>query len=97
MSGFLDNLEASWSPGFQFESKAMANIDSMGRENIISEISEISGIELTPTQKAIIIINSIEQQLRNNIAIEIENKFHGLYHGASHDIAKFVKDGNSSI
>lgn len=94
MSGFLDNLEASWSPEFQFESKPMANTDAMGRENIISEIL---GTELTPTQKATIIINSLEQQLRNNIAIEVENRYHAIAHDLSHDIAMFIKNGNTNV
>lgn len=107
MGRFLENLENAWDDGYRSDSQAIPETDNMGREKFWEDISrpesnknifsEKSGIELTPTQRATIILNSIEQQIRNNIAIEIENRFHGLYHGASHDIAKFVKNGNSSI
>lgn len=36
--GILDNLENAWDPGFEFESKAMPNPDSMGREQFWEDI-----------------------------------------------------------
>jgi hypothetical protein len=89
MSGFLDNLENSWSSDFEFESKPMADTDAMGREKIISETSEI---KLTPEQAQAILIFQIEQKIRNRIALQVESKFHGMYHDASHVIGNFIRN-----
>ena len=47
---------------------------------------------LTPEQAQAILLFQIEQKLRFAIADQIEKKFHGTYHGASHDIAKFIRN-----
>jgi hypothetical protein len=88
MSGFLDNLENSWSTELEFESKPMPDTDAMGREKIISETSEIN---LTPEQKQAILLFQIEQKLRVQIANQIELKFHGRYHDAAHEIALYIR------
>ena len=36
--GILDNLENAWDSEFQFESKAMPNTDSMGREQFWEDL-----------------------------------------------------------
>ena len=48
--------------------------------------------ELTPEQAQAILLFQIEQKLRFAIAKQVENKFHGMYHNASHDIAKFIRN-----
>lgn len=47
--------------------------------------------QLTPEQAQAILLFQIEQKLRARIAKQVENKFHGMYHNASHDIAKFIR------
>jgi hypothetical protein len=47
---------------------------------------------LTPEQAQAILLFQIEQKLRFAIADQVEKKFHGTYHGASHDIAKFIRN-----
>lgn len=48
--------------------------------------------QLTPEQVQAILLFQIEQKLRFVIANQVEEKFHGTYHGASHDIAKFIRN-----
>jgi hypothetical protein len=48
--------------------------------------------DLTPEQLQAILLFQIEQKLRIAIAKQVENKFHGTYHGASHDIAQFIRN-----
>jgi len=48
--------------------------------------------QLTPEQAQQILLFQIEQKLRFAIAKQVENKFHGTYHGASHDIANFIRN-----
>ena len=48
--------------------------------------------QLTPEQAQAILIFQIEQKLRFVIAKQVEEKFHGSYHGASHDIAQFIRN-----
>lgn len=48
--------------------------------------------QLTPEQAQAILLFQIEQKLRAVIANQVEQKFHGTYHGASHDIAKFIRN-----
>ena len=48
--------------------------------------------QLTPEQAHQVLLFQIEQKLRFAIADQIEKKFHGTYHGASHDIAKFIRN-----
>jgi hypothetical protein len=48
--------------------------------------------ELTPEQAQAVLLFQIEQKLRAQIAKQVENKFHGTYHGASHDIAQFIRN-----
>ena len=48
--------------------------------------------KLTPEQAQAILLFQIEQKLRFVIADQVEKKFHGSYHGASHDIAKFIRN-----
>jgi hypothetical protein len=48
--------------------------------------------KLTPEQAQAILLFQIEQKLRANIAKQVENKFHGMYHNASHDIAHFIRN-----
>jgi hypothetical protein len=50
--------------------------------------------ELTPEQAQAILLFQIEQKLRLLIAKEVENKFHGSYHNASHDIAEFIRNSD---
>jgi hypothetical protein len=47
---------------------------------------------LTPEQAQAILLFQIEQKLRFAIADQVEKKFHGTYHGASHDIARFIRN-----
>ena len=48
--------------------------------------------KLTPEQAQAILLFQIEQKLRFAIAKQVENKFHGMYHNASHDIAQFIRN-----
>ena len=48
--------------------------------------------KLTPEQAQAVLLFQIEQKLRQHIALQVENKFHGMYHNASHDIAKFIRN-----
>jgi hypothetical protein len=48
--------------------------------------------ELTPEQEQAVLLFNIEQKLRQHIANQIELKFHGIYHEAAHEIAKFIKN-----
>jgi hypothetical protein len=47
--------------------------------------------KLSPEQAQAILLFQIEQKLRFAIAKQVENKFHGMYHNASHDIAQFIR------
>ena len=47
---------------------------------------------LTPEQVQAVLLFQIEQKLRFVIADQVEKKFHGSYHGASHDIANFIRN-----
>jgi hypothetical protein len=47
--GILDNFEAAWDPGLQFESNHMPKTDSMGRD--ISWV-ENDGLELKTSEEA---------------------------------------------
>lgn len=47
---------------------------------------------LTPEQAQAILLFQIEQKLRFAIAKQVEDKFHGTYHGASHDIAYYIRN-----
>jgi hypothetical protein len=48
--------------------------------------------KLTPEQAQAVLLFQIEQRLRFAIAKQVENKFHGMYHNASHDIAQFIRN-----
>jgi len=48
--------------------------------------------KLTKEQAQAILLFQIEQKLRFVIAEQVEKKFHGSYHGASHDIAQFIRN-----
>lgn len=48
--------------------------------------------KLTPEQAQSILLFQIEQKLRFMIAKQVEEKFHGSYHNASHDIAQFIRN-----
>jgi hypothetical protein len=50
--------------------------------------------QLTPEQAQAILLFQIEQKLRFLIAKQVENKFHGSYHNASHDIAEFIRNSD---
>lgn len=47
---------------------------------------------LNPEQVQAILLFQIEQKLRFAIAKQVEEKFHGSYHNASHDIAQFIRN-----
>lgn len=49
--------------------------------------------ELTSEQAQAILLFQIEQKLRLHIAKQVESKFHGMYHSASHDIAQYIRQG----
>ena len=49
-------------------------------------------LKLTPEQAQAILLFEIEKKLRFVIAKQVEDKFHGTYHGASHDIAQFIRN-----
>lgn len=48
--------------------------------------------KLTPEQAQEILLFQIEQKLRFVIAKQVEEKFHGSYHGASHAIAEYIRN-----
>lgn len=48
--------------------------------------------QLTPEQAQVILLFQIEQKLRAQIAKQVENKFHGMYHDASHVIAQYIRN-----
>lgn len=48
--------------------------------------------KLTPEQAQAVLLFQIEQKLRLVIANQVEKKFHGSYHDASHDIAQFIRN-----
>lgn len=48
--------------------------------------------KLTSEQVQAILLFQIEQKLRLVIANQVEQKFHGMYHNASHDIAQFIRN-----
>jgi hypothetical protein len=48
--------------------------------------------QLTPEQAQAILLFQIEQKLREQIAKQVENRFHGMYHNASHDIAQYIRN-----
>ncbi len=90
--GILDNLENSWDADFLFESKPMPVTDNMGRDAFWEDIGREEEEKLTPEQVQAILLFQIEQKLRFAIAKQVENKFHGSYHNASHDIAQFIRN-----
>lgn len=51
-------------------------------------------MELTKEQLETLILFQLEQKLRAQIANQVEQKFHGMYHNASHDIAQFIRKGS---
>ena len=48
--------------------------------------------QLTPEQAQAILLFQIEQKLMVQIAKQVENKFHCMYHNASHDIAQYIRN-----
>ena len=48
--------------------------------------------QLTPEQAQAVLLFQIEQKLRQVIAKQVEQKFHGMYHNASHDIAQYIRN-----
>lgn len=50
--------------------------------------------KLTPEQLQAVLLFQIEQKIRAQIANQVEQKFHGMYHNASHDIAQFIRRGS---
>jgi hypothetical protein len=89
--GILDNLEGGWDENFQFESKPMQVTDNMGRpteEHYVDSDQQ----KLTPGQAQAILIFQIEQKLRNRIALQVESKFHDMYHEESHVIGNFIRN-----
>jgi hypothetical protein len=48
--------------------------------------------QLSPEQAQAILLFQIEQKLRFAIANQVEQKFHGMYHNASHDIANYIRN-----
>ncbi|MFN7583833.1 MAG: hypothetical protein ACK5P0_00585, partial [bacterium] len=57
-------------------------------------VAKMDEQQLTPEQVQAILLFQIEQKLRSVIANQVEQKFHGMYHGASHDIAHFIRTGS---
>lgn len=53
--------------------------------------------ELTSEQQAILIVEKLSAGLRAQIANEVERHFNGIDHDLSHDIAKFIRQGPSTI
>jgi hypothetical protein len=47
---------------------------------------------LTPEQAQAVLLFQIEQRLRLAIARQVEEKFHGMYHDASHVIAQYIRN-----
>ena len=48
--------------------------------------------KLTPEQAQAVLLFQIEKKLRFVVADQVEKKFHGSYHDASHDIAQFIRN-----
>ena len=48
--------------------------------------------ELTPEQAKLILFFQIEKKLREQIANQVESKFHGMYHDESHVIAQYIRN-----
>jgi hypothetical protein len=48
--------------------------------------------QLTPEQAQAVLLFQIEQRLRFVIANQVEEKFHGMYHDASHVIAQYIRN-----
>lgn len=48
--------------------------------------------KLSPEQAQAILLFQIEQKLRLAIAKQVEDRFHGMYHDASHVIAQFIRN-----
>jgi hypothetical protein len=48
--------------------------------------------QLTSEQAQAILLFQIEKKLRENIAKQVEEKFHGTYHNESHEIAQFIRN-----
>jgi hypothetical protein len=48
--------------------------------------------QLTIEQAQAILLFQIEQKLRFAIAKQVEDKFHGMYHDASHIIAQYIRN-----
>lgn len=48
--------------------------------------------QLTTEQAQAILLFQIEQKLRFAIAKQVEDKFHGMYHDASHIIAQYIRN-----
>jgi len=46
---------------------------------------------LTPEHAQAILLFQIEQKLRAHIANQVEKKFHGMYHDASHVISQYIR------
>jgi hypothetical protein len=53
--------------------------------------------ELTTEQQVIIIVEKISADLRTQIANEVELEFHNIDHDLAHAIAKFIREGKSTI
>jgi hypothetical protein len=47
---------------------------------------------LSPEQAQAILLFQIEQKLRFSIAKQVEDRFHGMYHDASHVIAQYIRN-----
>jgi len=48
--------------------------------------------QLTTEQAQAVLLFQIEQRLRFAIAKQVEEKFHGMYHDASHVIAQYIRN-----
>jgi hypothetical protein len=48
--------------------------------------------KLNAEQIQAILLFQIEQKLRQVIAKQVEQKFHGTYHNESHEIAQFIRN-----
>ena len=58
-----------------------------------------NGLEvvLTKEQQAILIVEKLSNDLRKQIANEVELKFHGINHDLAHEIGSFIRNGESTI
>jgi hypothetical protein len=54
-------------------------------------------VELTKEQQAILIVEKLANDLRKQIANEVELKFHNVNHDLAHDIAAFIRLGEPTI